>query len=143
MFMQNSCNAHDFSIHAHEEWIFIFLFPMTSLGYMILKHKISLTPLFTKWAWIANEVVKIIGMKSMKYWPKFANFISATRENLLCFLLEHIKMTCIYPRTTNIKWNMSKLLREKVIIACTHKNVVIYNTNNDDNNNKIFFVRGR
>ena len=37
----------------------------------------------------AHEVTMIVGIKSMKYGPKFPNFIGVARENLLCFEREH------------------------------------------------------
>ena len=40
-------------------------------------------------AWTVREVTMIVGIKSMKYGPKFPNFISVARENLLCFEHEH------------------------------------------------------
>ena len=36
-----------------------------------------------------HEVTMIVGIKSMKYGPKFPNFMGVARENLLCFEHEH------------------------------------------------------
>ena len=40
-------------------------------------------------AWTVHEVTMILGIKSMKYGPKFPNFMGVARENLLCFEHEH------------------------------------------------------
>ena len=40
-------------------------------------------------AWTVHEVTMIVGIKSMKYGPKFPNFMGVARENLLCFEHEH------------------------------------------------------
>ena len=40
-------------------------------------------------AWTVHEVTLIVGIKSMKYGPKFPNFMGVARENLLCFEHEH------------------------------------------------------
>ena len=40
-------------------------------------------------AWTVHEVTMIVGIKSMNYGPKFPNFMSVARENLLCFEHEH------------------------------------------------------
>ena len=40
-------------------------------------------------AWTVHEVIMIVGIKSMKYGPKFPNFMGAAKENLLCFEHEH------------------------------------------------------
>ena len=40
-------------------------------------------------AWTVHEVTMIVGTKSMKYRPKFPNFMGVARENLLCFDHEH------------------------------------------------------
>ena len=43
-----------------------------------------------KRAWIEHEVtIMIVGIKIMKYGPKFPNFMGVARENLLCFEHEH------------------------------------------------------
>ena len=39
-------------------------------------------------AWTVHEATMIVGIKSMKYGPKFPNFMGVARENLLCF--EHV-----------------------------------------------------
>ena len=36
-------------------------------------------------AWTVHEVTMIIGIKSLKYGPKFPNFMGVAKENLLCF----------------------------------------------------------
>ena len=40
-------------------------------------------------AWTVHEVTMIVGIKGMKYGPKFPNFMGVARENLLCFEHEH------------------------------------------------------
>ena len=40
-------------------------------------------------AWTVHKVTMIVSMKSMKYGPKFPNFMGVARENLLCFKHEH------------------------------------------------------
>ena len=40
-------------------------------------------------AWTVHEVTMIVGINSMKYGPKFPNFMGVARENLLCFEHEH------------------------------------------------------
>ena len=40
-------------------------------------------------AWTVHEVTMILGIKSMKYGPKFPNFMGVAPENLLCFEHEH------------------------------------------------------
>ena len=42
-----------------------------------------------KRAWTEHEATMIVGIKSMKYGPKFPNFMDVARENLLCFEHEH------------------------------------------------------
>ena len=46
-----------------------------------------------------HEVTMIVGIKSLKYGPKFPNFMGVARENLLCFKHEHGHVPC--PRTMN------------------------------------------
>ena len=41
------------------------------------------------WAWTEHEITMIVAIKSMKYGPKFPNFLGVARENLLCFEHEH------------------------------------------------------
>ena len=51
-------------------------------------------------AWTVHEVTMIVGIKNMKYGPKFPNFMGVARENLLCFEHEHGHVHAQEPWTT-------------------------------------------
>ena len=62
-------------------------------------------------AWTVHEVTIFVGIKSMKYGPKFPNFMGAARENLSCFEHEHEHVHAQEPWTI-FDWDVVKRKRK-------------------------------